>query len=53
MERIGNVLNVPLTYFYAADEDEAKLLVSFYRMSPDKRNALLEVAAEFADASDS
>jgi transcriptional regulator with XRE-family HTH domain len=46
MERIGNVLNLPLTYFYAADESEATLLVSFHRMSSDDREALLRVAVK-------
>lgn len=46
MERIGNVLNLPLTYFYAADEDEALLLVSFHRMSAAHKAELLEFAVE-------
>ena len=48
MERIGNVLNLPLTYFFAADEGEAILLVSFHRMSSDNREALLRVAVKLA-----
>ena len=50
MERIGCVLDLPLTYFYAGDEDEAALLVAFHRMPPDDRATLLEVAVKMADA---
>lgn len=48
MERIGNVLNLPLTYFYAAEENEAMLLVLFHRMADADRAALLETAAKLA-----
>lgn len=44
MARIGNVLDLPLTYFYAADENEAMLLVFYHRMPAENRRALLEVA---------
>jgi transcriptional regulator with XRE-family HTH domain len=52
MERIGNVLNLPLTYFYAADENEAMLLVLFHRMTDANRIALLDAAVKRAGASD-
>lgn len=52
MERIANVLNLPLTYFYAADENEARLLVSFHRMSDADKKALLEVATKITGVID-
>jgi transcriptional regulator with XRE-family HTH domain len=44
MDRIGNVLDLPLTYFYATDETEATLLVLFHRMSNANKKTLLEAA---------
>lgn len=52
MERIGNVLNLPLTYFYAAEENEAMLLVLFHRMTDTNRAVLLETAAKLAGTGD-
>ncbi|MFS2139924.1 helix-turn-helix domain-containing protein [Duganella sp. Dugasp56] len=48
VERIAEVLDVPLTYFYAAEEDEAKLVVLFYRMSSNNKNKILDVAETFS-----
>lgn len=48
VERIAEVLDVPLTYFYAAEEDEAKLVVLFHRMSSDNKNQVLNVAETFS-----
>jgi|SRR5471030_228726 len=50
MERIGSVLDLPLTYFYATDESEAILLASFHRMTVADRAALLEIAIKHAGA---
>jgi transcriptional regulator with XRE-family HTH domain len=44
MEKVGNVLNLPLAYFYALSEDEARLLVLFHRMSSDDKAKLLHLA---------
>lgn len=41
VERIGIVLNLPVAYFYAADDDEAKLLKVFYRMKESERKELM------------
>jgi len=41
VERIAKVLNVPVSYFYSQDDDEASLLVAFHRMSAQQRNVLL------------
>ena len=48
MERIGSVLNLPLAYFYAAGEDEARLLVLFHRLSLADKKKLLHLAEETA-----
>lgn len=53
MERIGEVLKLPLAYFYAVEEEEAVLLASFHRMSSDNRSALLEIATKFVGATTS
>lgn len=42
VERIAEVLNVPVSYFYSHDDDEASLLLAFHRMSVDRRKELLE-----------
>lgn len=39
--RIAKVLDVPVSYFYSDDDDEASLLLAFHRMSVEKRSALL------------
>ena len=44
MEKVGNVLNLPLAYFYATNEDEARLLVLFHRMSSKDKADLLQFA---------
>lgn len=41
VERIGIVLNLPVAYFYAADDDEAKLLKVFHRMKESERKELM------------
>ena len=42
LERIARVLNVPTAYFYAVDDDEAKLLQWFYHLSADERAELMQ-----------
>lgn len=46
MEKVGNVLNLPLAYFYAASEDEARLLVLFHRMPSEDKTKLLQLAEQ-------
>jgi transcriptional regulator with XRE-family HTH domain len=41
VERIGVVLNFPVAYFYADNEDEAQLLVKFHRLSTTKRQEII------------
>jgi transcriptional regulator with XRE-family HTH domain len=48
VERIGVVLNLPVTYFFAEDDDEARLLVVFHRMSQKERKELLATALKFS-----
>ena len=44
VERFASVLNVPAAYFYAADDDLAKLLMLFYRLKHiDKKRVLAMV----------
>ena len=44
LQRIGNVLDLPVTYFYSSDDAEAQLLIAFHRMSSESKTALLTVA---------
>jgi transcriptional regulator with XRE-family HTH domain len=39
--RIGCVLNLPVSYFYAADDNEAILVAKFHRMSEIERASLI------------
>ncbi|MDR0771239.1 MAG: helix-turn-helix domain-containing protein [Burkholderiales bacterium] len=40
--RIARTLNMPTAYFYTEDDDEAKLLRWFYRLSTDEREKLMQ-----------
>lgn len=42
--QISAALNLPVAYFYSADDDEARLLMLFHRMSLEARQALLKEA---------
>jgi len=44
VERLAQVLNVPAAYFYADSDEVAWLLVTFHRMKPAERKALIETA---------
>jgi transcriptional regulator with XRE-family HTH domain len=41
LTRIAVVLNVPGAYFYAADDDEAELLVKFHRLTKKQRDKVI------------
>lgn len=40
--RIAKVLDVPISYFYSEDDDEANLVLAFHRMSAKEREELLK-----------
>lgn len=42
--RFAKVLNVPATFFYAEDDDEADLLVTYHRLTKLKRAECLRFA---------
>ncbi|RZT04272.1 DNA-binding XRE family transcriptional regulator [Duganella sp. BK701] len=44
LERIGKVLNLPLAYFFAVDDDEAALLTAYHRLPEADKQAVLAVA---------
>ena len=44
VEQIAAVLNLPVAYFYSVDDDEAQLLVLFYRSDEIRRQRILAVA---------
>lgn len=43
VERIGCALNLPLTYFYAVDDEEAALVTAFHRISEHERTKVLSM----------
>ena len=50
VERIGAALNLPTAYFYATEDDEAKLLVAFHRMPHEEKQRLLAMALNPRDS---
>ena len=44
LQRIGSVLDLPVTYFYSADDGEAELLIAFHRMPSESKSTLLAFA---------
>ena len=48
--RIANLLEVPLAYLFCIEDDLADLLLMAYRLSPEQRQTLLELAAKIAEA---
>jgi len=43
VRQIARVLRLPASYFYSEDDDEARLLVAFYRMSGEGRARVMGV----------
>lgn len=41
VERLAEVLDVPVAYFYAVEDDVAELLIKFHALAPEDRKALL------------
>jgi len=41
--RLGEVLNVPVPFFYCADDMLARLMLQYRRMTPDERNMLVSI----------
>ena len=41
VRQIAEVLRLPASFFYSEDDEEARLLVAFYRMSGEQRARLL------------
>lgn len=46
VQRIAMVLDLPVSYFYAASDEEAWLLVMFHRMNALERQKVLETVRE-------
>ncbi|KVN53093.1 helix-turn-helix domain-containing protein [Burkholderia anthina] len=44
--RLAAVLRTPATYFYAADDTEADLLLKFHRLSKSQRGAVIAFVDE-------
>lgn len=43
MERLAAVLDVPVAYFYAVDDDTAAMLLAFHALTPESRIKALEI----------
>lgn len=50
VERIAEVLDVPVSYFYSHDDEEARLLLAFHRMSQERRTEILKLALSETNA---
>lgn len=48
VRQIAAVLDLPEAYFYAEEDDSARLLVLFHRLPEDKRQAVVELAMSLA-----
>lgn len=46
LSRLGEVLGVPTPYFYADDDDLARLIAGFVRLSRTKRSLILKLLIE-------
>ncbi len=46
---LARVLNVPLSYFYAAEDDEAELLLAYHALPTRKRKQVLKLASALRD----
>jgi hypothetical protein len=44
--QIAAVLKVPPAYFYSVDDEEAQLLLLFYRLDPPGKKQILALAIE-------
>jgi transcriptional regulator with XRE-family HTH domain len=44
VERLGTVLDLPVAYFYAMDDDEAALIAAYHRMPNEKKKEILTLA---------
>lgn len=51
VERVARVLDVPVSYFYAQDDDEASLLLAFHRMPKKRCKELLMLAYAYLESS--
>lgn len=49
VERLAEVLSVPVAYFYVDEDDIADLLVNLYRMKQGDRKKVLQYAVQFIE----
>ncbi|WP_038486974.1 helix-turn-helix domain-containing protein [Collimonas arenae] len=46
VERLASVLNVPAAYFYTADDDLARLLMTFHRLKQSEKKRVLMIIGD-------
>ena len=50
VERLGAVLGIPGCYFYATDDDTARLLLAFNQLTASDRAKVIDLAEKLASA---
>lgn len=50
--RIAKALHLPVSFFYAEHDSEAKLVAAFHRLNDEQKGALLEQAVRWAGVDD-
>jgi len=51
VRQIATVLNLPVAYFYSADDDEARLLRLFHLLKGTERESVLKLAEQLSQGS--
>lgn len=50
VSQLGKVLDVPASFFYAVDDDEAELLLTFHRLDMHSKRKLVNLAASLLES---
>ncbi|GGB98009.1 transcriptional regulator [Oxalicibacterium flavum] len=49
VERLADVLKVPVAYFYIAEDDVASMLVGLYRLPQSERRQVAQLIAQYGE----
>ena len=49
VERFGKILDVPASYFYAVDNEEAEMLIIFYQLDLQSKRQTIEFAKNLVE----
>lgn len=50
VERFGKILGVPASYFYAVDNEEAEMLITFYQLDVQSQRQAIEFVKKLIEA---